>query len=83
MDQGQERATPSGPIGPWVVTADEVPDPGKLALWTEVNGKRVQNSNTADLIFGIDEIVSYVSQFLTLMPGDVIPPARRRGSGSA
>ena len=54
-----------GPIGPWVVTADEVPDPGKLALWTEVNGKRVQNSNTADLIFGIDEIVSYVSHFLT------------------
>src|SRR5579863_1972796 len=46
-----------GPIGPWLVTADEVPDPGKLALWTEVNGRRVQNSNTSDLIFGIDEIV--------------------------
>jgi 2-keto-4-pentenoate hydratase/2-oxohepta-3-ene-1,7-dioic acid hydratase in catechol pathway len=48
-----------GPIGPWLVTADEVPDPGKLALWTEINGKRVQNSNTGDLIFGIDHIVSY------------------------
>jgi ureidoglycolate lyase/2,4-diketo-3-deoxy-L-fuconate hydrolase len=70
-----------GPIGPWVVTADEVPDPGKLALWTEVNGKRVQNSNTADLIFGIDEIVSYVSHFLTLMPGDVIATGTPSGVG--
>ena len=70
-----------GPIGPWVVTADEVPDPGKLALWTEVNGKRVQNSNTADLIFGIDEIVSYVSHFMTLMPGDVIATGTPSGVG--
>jgi 2-keto-4-pentenoate hydratase/2-oxohepta-3-ene-1,7-dioic acid hydratase in catechol pathway len=70
-----------GPIGPWVVTADEVPDPGNLALWTEVNGKRVQNSNTADLIFGIDEIVSYVSHFLTLEPGDVIATGTPSGVG--
>ncbi len=70
-----------GPIGPWVVTADEVPDPGKLALWTEVNGKRVQNSSTADLIFGIDEIVSYVSHFLSLMPGDVIATGTPSGVG--
>ena len=70
-----------GPIGPWVVTAGEVPDPGKLALWTEVNGKRVQNSNTADLIFGIDEIVSYVSHFMTLLPGDVIPTGTPSGVG--
>ena len=70
-----------GPIGPWVVTAGEVPDPGKLALWTEVNGKRVQNSNTADLIFGIDEIVSYVSHFMTLMPGDVIATGTPSGVG--
>jgi 2-keto-4-pentenoate hydratase/2-oxohepta-3-ene-1,7-dioic acid hydratase in catechol pathway len=70
-----------GPIGPWVVTAGEVPDPGKLALWTEVNGKRVQNSNTADLIFGIDEIVSYVSHFVTLMPGDVIATGTPSGVG--
>jgi ureidoglycolate lyase/2,4-diketo-3-deoxy-L-fuconate hydrolase len=69
------------PIGPWVVTADEVPDPGKLALWTQVNGTRVQGSNTADLIFGIDEIVSYVSQFMTLMPGDVIPTGTPSGVG--
>ena len=69
------------PTGPWLVTADEVPDPGKLALWTEVNGERRQNSNTADLIFGIDEIVSYVSQFMTLLPGDVIPTGTPSGVG--
>jgi 2-keto-4-pentenoate hydratase/2-oxohepta-3-ene-1,7-dioic acid hydratase in catechol pathway len=70
-----------GPMGPWVVTADEVPDPGKLELWTEVNGKRVQDSNTSDLIFGIDEIVSYVSQFMTLLPGDVLPTGTPSGVG--
>jgi 2-keto-4-pentenoate hydratase/2-oxohepta-3-ene-1,7-dioic acid hydratase in catechol pathway len=69
------------PIGPWVVTADEIPDPGKLALWTEVNGKRVQNSNTGDLIFGVDTIVSYVSEFMTLLPGDVIPTGTPSGVG--
>ena len=69
------------PTGPWLVTADEVPDPGKLALWTEVNGERRQNSNTADLIFDVDEIVSYVSQFMTLLPGDVIPTGTPSGVG--
>jgi len=69
------------PIGPCVVTADEVTDPGKLGLWTEVNGKRVQNSNTSDLIFGIDEIVSYVSHFMTLLPGDIIPTGTPSGVG--
>ena len=69
------------PLGPWLVTADEVPDPGKLALWTEVNGERRQNSNTADLIFGVDEIVGYVSQFMTLLPGDVIPTGTPSGVG--
>src|ERR1700736_6225323 len=69
------------PIGPWVVTADEVPDPGKLGLWTEVNGRRVQNSNTSDLIFGIDHIVSYVSHFMTLLPGDIIPTGTPSGVG--
>ncbi|HEV8681064.1 MAG TPA: fumarylacetoacetate hydrolase family protein [Stellaceae bacterium] len=67
------------PIGPWLVTADEVPDPGKLQLWTEVNGERRQNSNTGDLIFGVDQIVSYVSQFMTLLPGDVIPTGTPSG----
>jgi 2-keto-4-pentenoate hydratase/2-oxohepta-3-ene-1,7-dioic acid hydratase in catechol pathway len=69
------------PIGPWLVTADEIPDPGKLALWTEVNGERRQSSNTADLIFGVDQIVSYVSQFMTLLPGDVIPTGTPSGVG--
>jgi 2-keto-4-pentenoate hydratase/2-oxohepta-3-ene-1,7-dioic acid hydratase in catechol pathway len=69
------------PIGPWLVTTDELPDPDKLALFTEVNGERRQNSNTADLIFGVDEIVSYVSQFLTLTPGDVIPTGTPSGVG--
>jgi 2-keto-4-pentenoate hydratase/2-oxohepta-3-ene-1,7-dioic acid hydratase in catechol pathway len=69
------------PIGPWLVTADEVADPGKLALWTEVNGERRQNSNTADLIFGVDHIVSYVSHFMTLLPGDVIPTGTPSGVG--
>jgi 2-keto-4-pentenoate hydratase/2-oxohepta-3-ene-1,7-dioic acid hydratase in catechol pathway len=69
------------PTGPWLVTADEIPDPGKLALWTEVNGERRQNSNTADLIFGVDDIVSYVSQFTTLLPGDVIPTGTPSGVG--
>jgi 2-keto-4-pentenoate hydratase/2-oxohepta-3-ene-1,7-dioic acid hydratase in catechol pathway len=69
------------PLGPWLVTSDEVPDPGKLALWTEVNGERRQNSNTGDLIFGVDHIVSYVSQFMTLLPGDVIPTGTPSGVG--
>lgn len=69
------------PMGPWLVTADEVPDPGKLQVWTEVNGERRQNSNTADLIFGVDTIVSYVSRFMTLMPGDVIPTGTPSGVG--
>jgi ureidoglycolate lyase len=67
------------PIGPWLVTTDEIADPGKLQLWTEVNGERRQNSNTADLIFGVDRIVSYVSQFTTLEPGDVIPTGTPSG----
>ena len=71
-----------GPIGPWVVTADEVSDPGKLSLWTEVNGRRVQNSNTADLIFGIEHIVSYISHFMTLLPGDIIATGTPSGVGA-
>jgi 2-keto-4-pentenoate hydratase/2-oxohepta-3-ene-1,7-dioic acid hydratase in catechol pathway len=69
------------PIGPWLVSADEVPNPGALALWTEVNGERRQSSNTADLIFGVNHIVSYVSHFMTLQPGDVIPTGTPSGVG--
>ncbi len=67
------------PLGPWLVTSDEVGDAGKLQVSTEINGERRQNSNTADLIFGIEHIVSYVSQFMTLMPGDVIPTGTPSG----
>jgi 2-keto-4-pentenoate hydratase/2-oxohepta-3-ene-1,7-dioic acid hydratase in catechol pathway len=69
------------PIGPWLVTADAVPDPGRLQLWTEVNGERRQDSNTSDLIFGVDHIVSYLSHFMTLQPGDVIPTGTPSGVG--
>jgi 2-keto-4-pentenoate hydratase/2-oxohepta-3-ene-1,7-dioic acid hydratase in catechol pathway len=69
------------PIGPWLVTSDEMADAGALALWTEVNGERRQNSNTSDLIFGIDHLVSYVSHFMTLMPGDVIATGTPEGVG--
>lgn len=67
------------PLGPWLVTADEIADAGKLQVSTHVNGEQRQNSNTADLIFGIDHIVSYVSHFMTLMPGDVIPTGTPSG----
>jgi 5-carboxymethyl-2-hydroxymuconate isomerase len=67
------------PMGPWMVTADEVGDAGKLQVWTEVNGERRQNSNSADLIFGIEKIVSYCSEFMTLNPGDVIPTGTPSG----
>jgi 2-keto-4-pentenoate hydratase/2-oxohepta-3-ene-1,7-dioic acid hydratase in catechol pathway len=72
------------PIGPWLVTADEVPDPGKLELFLEVNGKTMQKGTTANLIFHVAHIVSYISHFMTLMPGDVIPASStRRWSRSA
>lgn len=67
------------PMGPWMVTADEIPDAGKLQVTTDVNGERRQDSNTADLIFGIEHIVSYVSEFMTLYPGDVIPTGTPSG----
>jgi 2-keto-4-pentenoate hydratase/2-oxohepta-3-ene-1,7-dioic acid hydratase in catechol pathway len=66
-------------MGPWLVTADEIHDAGKLQVTTDVNGERRQDSNTADLIFGIEQIVSYVSQFMTLYPGDVIPTGTPQG----
>src|SRR5246500_1632461 len=61
-----------GPIGPWLVTADEIPDPQRLALWLEVDGKRYQNGNTSTMIFNVAQIVSYLSRFMSLQPGDVI-----------
>jgi len=70
-----------GPIGPWLVTRDEVPDPQALHLWLEVNGERMQDSSTGDMIFSCAEIVSYVSHFMTLLPGDVICTGTPQGVG--
>lgn len=69
------------PLGPWLATADEIPDPQSLAMWLDVNGERVQQSSTAELIFGIPHLVSYVSQFMTLLPGDVISTGTPAGVG--
>jgi len=70
-----------GPIGPWLVTSDEVADPQQLRLWLDVNGQRMQDSTTADMIFSCAEIVSYVSGFMTLLPGDVICTGTPQGVG--
>ncbi len=70
-----------GPLGPWLVTSDEVGDPQKLRLWLEVNGDRVQDSNTDDMIFSIAKIVSYTSQFMVLEPGDIITTGTPQGVG--
>ena len=70
-----------GPIGPWLVTTEEVADPQQLRLWLDVNGERMQDSTTADMIFSCAEIVSYVSCFMTLLPGDVICTGTPQGVG--
>jgi 2,4-diketo-3-deoxy-L-fuconate hydrolase len=70
-----------GPIGPWLVTRDEIPDPQKLDLWLEVNGHRYQNGNTRTMVFGVAQLVSYISRYMTLMPGDVISTGTPAGVG--
>ena len=70
-----------GPIGPWLVTRDEVPDPQDLALWLEVNGRRWQDGNTRTMVFGVARIVSYLSRFMSLQPGDVISTGTPPGVG--
>jgi len=69
------------PIGPMLVTTDEIPDPQKLGMWLEVNGHRYQNGNTANMIFGVAHLVSYISRYMTLMPGDVISTGTPAGVG--
>lgn len=69
------------PLGPWMVTKDEVTDPGDLKLWLKVNGKSMQNGTTANFIFNVAYVVSYVSQFMTLLPGDVISTGTPAGVG--
>ncbi|MEY4121444.1 MAG: hypothetical protein RLZZ457_282 [Pseudomonadota bacterium] len=70
-----------GPIGPWLVTRDEVPNPQKLHMWLDHNGVRMQDGSTKTMIFGVAKIVSYVSQFMTLEPGDVITTGTPPGVG--
>ena len=70
-----------GPVGPWIVSADEVPDPQDLHLWLEVNGKRVQDGNTKTMVFGVAHLVSYISRFMTLYPGDLISTGTPPGVG--
>ncbi|CAN5188176.1 hypothetical protein BH10PSE7_BH10PSE7_12500 [soil metagenome] len=71
----------TGGFGPWLVTADEIPEPGRLDLSTRINGMEVQYGNTADLIFDIPAIISYVSSFTPLSPGDVISTGTPEGVG--
>lgn len=70
-----------GPVGPWLVTADEVKDPQKLHMWLELNGKRVQDGSTSTMVFTVQHIVAYLSQFFTLMPGDIITTGTPPGVG--
>jgi 2-keto-4-pentenoate hydratase/2-oxohepta-3-ene-1,7-dioic acid hydratase in catechol pathway len=70
-----------GPVGPWLVTADEVGDPQALDMWLDVNGVRMQTGNTRTMIFSVRTIVSYVSQFMTLLPGDLITTGTPPGVG--
>lgn len=70
-----------GPVGPWLVTSEEIPDPQALPMWCEVNGKRMQNGNTRTMVFGVKQLVSYLSRFMTLEPGDLIATGTPPGVG--
>jgi 2-keto-4-pentenoate hydratase/2-oxohepta-3-ene-1,7-dioic acid hydratase in catechol pathway len=70
-----------GPIGPWLVTASEVPDPQSLTMWLEVNGRRCQSGTTRTMVFGVRQLISYVSRFMSLQPGDVISTGTPPGVG--
>jgi 2,4-diketo-3-deoxy-L-fuconate hydrolase len=70
-----------GPTGPWLVTADEVPDPQALKLWLEVDGKRYQNGSTSTMVYGVKFLISYLSRFMSLQPGDIISTGTPPGVG--
>jgi 2,4-didehydro-3-deoxy-L-rhamnonate hydrolase len=70
-----------GPVGPWLVTADEIKNPQNLHLWLDLNGKRVQDGNTQTMVYGVAYIVAYLSEFFTLMPGDIITTGTPPGVG--
>ena len=69
------------PLGPFIATKDEIKDPNNLGLWLKLNGELMQKSNTSDFIFNIQEVVSYISQFMTLLPGDLISTGTPSGVG--
>jgi len=79
-DKGKGHDT-FAPLGPWLVTPDDIPDPGRLSLWLEVNGKRFQDGNTQNLVFGVAHLISYISRFMTLQPGDIISTGTPAGVG--
>jgi 2,4-didehydro-3-deoxy-L-rhamnonate hydrolase len=70
-----------GPVGPWLATHDEVPDPQSLGMWLDVNGERFQTGNTKTMVFGVAHLVSYLSRFMTLLPGDLITTGTPPGVG--
>ncbi|MFO1091634.1 MAG: fumarylacetoacetate hydrolase family protein [Hyphomicrobiales bacterium] len=70
-----------GPVGPWLVTTEEIPDPQRLKIWLDLNGKRVQDSTTAQMVFPVAQLVSYLSKFMTLMPGDLVCTGTPAGVG--
>ena len=70
-----------GPIGPWLVTADEIPDPQNLHLWLEVDGHRYQSGSTSTMVFGVAHLVSYLSRYMSLQPGDIISTGTPPGVG--
>ncbi len=70
-----------GPVGPWLVTKDEIPNPQRLGMWLDINGERRQTGNTRTMIFSVTKIVSYLSRFMTLMPGDIIATGTPPGVG--
>jgi 2-keto-4-pentenoate hydratase/2-oxohepta-3-ene-1,7-dioic acid hydratase in catechol pathway len=69
------------PIGPWLVTSDELPDPHAVSLWLEVNGQRVQDGNTRNFIFDVPTVLAYISQFMSLEPGDIVLTGTPHGVG--
>jgi 2-keto-4-pentenoate hydratase/2-oxohepta-3-ene-1,7-dioic acid hydratase in catechol pathway len=79
-DKGKGFDT-AGPIGPWLVTTDEIADPQNLDMALDLNGRRMQTGNTRTMIFGVAKIVSHVSQYMTLLPGDIIATGTPPGVG--
>ena len=79
-DKGKSFDT-FAPLGPWLVTADEIRDPQSLAMWLDLNGKRMQTGNTSTMIFGVKKLVSYISYCMTLLPGDVVTTGTPPGVG--